>query len=260
MIARPEQKQAITHLSFTRLKNLADCPAALKAYIERDEPATKVMNEGSLLDCLLFTPEEMETRFYVIPKISRQSKAGKAEFAAHIEAAGNKIVVNEEQVADAKFLCHAISQNATVAEHGLLNPDFFKFQVQVNFARSGFFHRGVKDADGHRRDGIRCIWDLKRMGNTRGENLVRRQIRVNKYDLQAAIYCYELDEKNEHVEYYVIAVDNDGYVTPFRIGKDARIQARYEWNKLIGVAHRCNMEGLDAGPEFWAGPQGFFEF
>ena len=90
--------------------------------------------------------------------------------------------------------------------------------------------------------------------------LVRSQIRNNKYDLQAAIYCYEYDTNDEPIKYYIIAVDNEGYVTPFEVTKDARRKARIEWNALVKAAHHCNMVGLDAGPEFWADQNGFFYF
>ena len=47
----------ITHLSFTRLKELAHSPLALKRYIEETKKSTRAMDEGTLLDCLLFEPE-----------------------------------------------------------------------------------------------------------------------------------------------------------------------------------------------------------
>jgi hypothetical protein len=90
--------------------------------------------------------------------------------------------------------------------------------------------------------------------------LVRSQIRNNMYDLQAAIYCQEADLAGEPLKYYIIAVDNEGYVTPFEIGRDAREKARYLWHKLISAAHRVNLEGMDMGCEFWGDSEGFFQF
>ena len=218
------------------------------------------MNEGSLLDCLLFTPNELEKQFLVIEKISKATKEGKAYFAEMLEQSNERTIVTKDQYDDAMFLNAMIASNSTVAYHGLLNPDFFKFQVPVEFFKGGFKHRGIKDADGNSRDGRRVVWDLKRMGSRSGEQLVRSQIRNNMYDLQAAIYCHPFDEKNEDVQYYVIAVDNDGFVTPFEITLDARRKAGIQWNKLIKAAHHCNMVGMDQGCEFWANEQGFFTF
>lgn len=253
-------KNAITHLSFTRLKNLAHSPLKLKAYIEQKKERTEAMIEGSLFDCLLFEPEKLNDNFYVIEKPDRRTKEGKAAWAFALEEAGSRALVTTEQIEDAKRLDACIRQNSTVAYHGLLNPDFFKFQVSVSFFLNGFKHIGVKDADGINRGGERVIWDLKRMGAKSGEKLVKATIRNEMYDLQAAIYCHEFDTENVPVRYFVIAVDNDGYVTPFEIGRDAREQIKIQWNKLISAAHRCNMEGLDMGTEFWADRDGFFQY
>lgn len=250
----------ITHLSFSRLTELAHSPLALKNYIAKVFEPTKAMDEGSLLDCLLFTPDELEKRFLVIEKISKATTVGKEYFARMESESNGRTMVHQEQYDEAKFLCDMIASNATVAFHGLLNPDFFRFQVNVEFFKGGFKHRGIKDADGNDRNGNRVIWDLKRMGSRSGEQLVRSQIRNNMYDLQAAIYCHEFDEKNEPVKYYVIAVDNEGYTTPFEITLDSRRKAGILWNRLIKAAHHCNMVGLDQGCEFWAEQDGFFKF
>lgn len=265
----------ITHLSFSRLKKLDHSPLMLRAYLEKTFEPTDAMNEGSLLDCLLFEPHLLDERFYVIPddaprrpsSVQRNAKKPSDETLKSIafwdaveEESKGKITVSPSQMESAKHLSDCVNDNSTVTYHGLLNPDFFKFQVKVEFFYNGFFHRGIKDADGTARNGDRVIWDLKRMGATSGEYPVRYQIRKMKYDLQAAIYCHEYDNANEPVKYYVVAVDNDGFVTPFEITRDARNQARIEWNKLIKAAHRCNMEGLDMGTEFWAGPEGFFYY
>ena len=257
----------ITHLSFSRLKELSHSPLALKQYIDGGKTTTAAMSAGTLLDCLLFEPEKLEDRFVIIPKVSKATKEGKALFADAQEAAKNsdetkpdKIIITDVDLQEAQFLDTCIRANSTVAFHGLLNPDFFQFQVPVSFKYGGFDHKGIKDADGTRRDGQRVIWDLKRMGSRSGEQLVRAQIRNNLYDLQAAIYCHPYDTKDESVKYYVIAVDNEGFVTPFEITRDSRNKARILWNKVIKAAARCNFEGLDMGCEFWAEQDGFFYF
>lgn len=254
----------ITHLSFSRLTELAHSPLALQKYITGDRVETDAMRQGTLLDCLLFEPETLERRFFVAEKPDRRTNAGKAAWEEIQEKADGKMLVTTEDYDAAQYLNQCIRNNSTVVFSGLLNPaesgTGFSFQVPTKFFYNGFLHKGIKDADGYDRNGNRVIWDLKRMGSRSGEQLVRAQIRNNKYDLQAAIYCHEFDSVDEPVKYYIIAVDNDGYVTPFEVTKDARRKARIEWNILVKAAHRCNMEGLDAGPEFWADQNGFFYF
>ena len=267
--------QVITHLSFTRLKELAHSPLALSRYIEKRFEPTAAMVEGQLIDCLLFTPDEFESRFFIMPEDAKrptkaQINAAKPSAATLeqidkwerlMESVNGRAVVKPEQVEEASFLANSVRNDATVTFTGLLNPSFFQFQVPVEFFYRGFMHRGVKDADGKDRNGNRVVWDLKRMGSRSGESLVRAQIRANMYDLQAAIYCHPEDIAGEPVTYYLIAVDNDGYVTPFQITRDAREKARIQWNKLIAAAHRLNMdEDLSQGPAFWGDSDGFFQF
>lgn len=264
----------IKHLSFSRLKALSHSPLCLKRYIEQTRTSTKAMDEGTLLDCLVFEPESFQDRFFIMPEgikkpTSAQINAKKpsAETLEQITAwesiqmkIGNRIVINQDQYDDALKISGSVYDNTTVAFHGLLNTNNFKFQVNTDFFYKGFKHKGIKDAEGIDRNGKAVIWDLKRMGARSGEQLVRSQIRNNQYDLQAAIYCHPYDEIGKPVDYYIIAVDNEGYVTPFRISRDARDKARWEWNRLIAAAHRLNMEGLDMGCEFWADRDGFFDF
>jgi hypothetical protein len=264
----------ITHLSFTRLKHLAHSPLRLRAYLDGDERTTKAMDEGSLLDVLLFTPHLFDEQFVVMPDGLKKPTAAQVnakkpspdsveqirEWESFQSSVNGRRAVTVQQVLDAQVLESKIRENSTVAFNGLLNPDFFRFQEKVSFEWMGFYHRGIVDAIGAARSGEDVIWDLKRMGASSGERLVRNQIRSNKYDLQAAIYCHQYDVENKPIRYFVIAVDNEGYVTPFEIGRDAREQAKWEWRKLVKAAHRCNMEGLDMGPEFWADSEGFFHF
>lgn len=267
--------QVITHLSFTRLKELAHSPLALSRYIEKRFEPTEAIVDGQLIDCLLFTPDEFESRFFVMPEDAKRPTKAQVNAAKPspatleqidrwerlMESVNGRAIVKPEQVEEAKFLADSVRNDATVTFAGLLNPEFFKFQVPVEFFYRGFMHRGVKDADGKDRNGNRVVWDLKRMGSRSGESLVRAQIRANMYDLQAAIYCHPEDSAGAPVTYYLIAVDNDGYVTPFRITRDAREKARIQWNKLIAAAHRLNMEeDLSEGPAFWGDSDGFFQF
>ena len=264
----------ITHLSFSRLKALSHSPLCLKRYIEQTRTSTKAMDEGTLLDCILFEPITFHDRFFIMPDGIK--KPTSSQINAKVPSAdtlkqlakweevqlkiGKRIVINQEQYNDSTNIAESVRNNSTVAFQGLLHPDNFEFQVTTDFFYKGFKHKGIKDAEGIDRNGKRVIWDLKRLGARSGEQLVRAQIRHNQYDLQAAIYCHKFDEINEPVDYFIIAVDNEGYVTPFRISRDAREKARWQWNRLIAAAHRVNMEGLDMGPEFWADSEGFFDF
>jgi len=258
---------AITHLSYSRISELEHSPFALKDYLEKTFNRTKAMDEGSLLDCLLFEPEKLQERFLFIPKVSKATKEGKALFEAATEAANGRVIVTDDQLSAQKAIEARIRANQTLIHYGLLAPYDgqgigFQYQTKTEFFYGGFKHIGYRDADGWDRNGNRVIWDLKKMSSRSGEHLVRSQIRTMGYDLQAAIYCHEFDSVNDPVKYYIIATDNDGCVTPFEISRDGREKARIRWNKVIKAAHQINMQPdlLDCGCEFWAGSTGFFTF
>ena len=246
----------IEYLSFSRLKALSVCPRELKRYLTEKPEPSDAMNEGSLLDCILFTPDDTERRFHFWEKVSRTTKDGKAAFADALEAADGRILMTAEQYAQAEFLADCIDRSTFVQEAALLNPDHFTYQHRIEFTYNGWLHKGVPDAvqiprvtqalDEH------AIWDLKKMGNHAGEWSVKNQIRSMQYDLQAAIYCHEYDITGVPCRYYVIAVSDAGYVTPVEITVEARNKARERWNRLIEVANYCNISGLEEGPEVFA--------
>lgn len=260
----------ISHLSFTRIKKLLVSPESLHRYIMGLDAATDAMSDGNLLDCLVFEPEKFAERFEVLPDGFRRPTAAQInakkptdETLALIEKwnefqSSGKTLVKQDDVDDANRLADCVRNNSTVVFHGLLND--FKYQVPCQFEYKGFAHKGVKDAEGIDRIGNKVIWDLKRMGATCGEQLVRWQIKKMGYDLQAAIYCHEYDRDNIPVKYYVIAIDNFGNVTPFEITKSDRMAKYPEWHKATNGAHRLNLTGeFNMSCEFWANNNGFFK-
>jgi hypothetical protein len=76
-----------------------------------------------------------------------------AQWEALQDKIGERAVLKQEQYDNALFLAESVRNSATVTFHGLLNPDFFKFQEPVQFFYKGFLHRGIRDASGHDRNG-----------------------------------------------------------------------------------------------------------
>lgn len=271
----PAVENVIKYLSFSRLKNLDHSPRKLQEYLNRQKKKTAAIIEGSVLDCHLFTPGQFDTDFFILPpglvkpsKSQLEAKNPSDNTLRQIDkwnevmsSVGKRTTITQLQATNMKMTAKYVQDNPTVVTHGLLNPEFFNFQENIDFFYRGFKHVGKLDASGHDRMGRRVIWDLKRMGKASGEKKVRWEIRQNLLDLQAAIYCYPFDSIGEPVIYYIIAVDNEGYVTPFRLSRDDRDRAAITWNRLIKGAHQCNMSNdLSDGPDFWADWEGFFDF
>jgi hypothetical protein len=83
----------ISHLSFSRLKELAHSPLALHKYMTGDKVETDAMRQGTLLDCLLFEPETFNKRFFMVDKPDRRTKDGKAAWEAAMIEAGERMLI-----------------------------------------------------------------------------------------------------------------------------------------------------------------------
>lgn len=251
----------IKSLSFSRLKALAESPRALMRYLNRDTAPTAAMIQGDLVDVLLFTPEVVRERFLLLDKnVDKRTKEGKTEWESIKKEAGSRLIMELDEVQAAQRIADGVKSSATVMFNGLLNTDFYQFQHEIDFKYKGFQHRGRTDAQGKSpRTGRNVIWDLKVMSGKSGEREVRWEIKNNLLDLQAAIYAHPFDSVGEELDYYIISVNKDGDVTPFEISLQDRQRARFVWDRLIGHAHRLNMEdSLDFGPEWFTDGNGFF--
>ena len=242
---------SISHLSFSRIKQLLHSPAALWKYLHEKPEPTQAMVQGQLLDCLLFTPQDFQERFYVWAKPDLRTKEGKELAAKAKEEAGERILISSKDVEQASLEMDAIMNCRAVKALGLL--DGFEFQKKIEFEREGIHHIGYADAYKEEGDKV-VIWDLKRMGGKSGQTSVRYGIRDGMYHLQAAIYLHQAIQAGKQVAYYIIAVSEEGYVTPFEIGLDSIYQVDALWLKAINAAHEINFapELFSVGPEYWA--------
>lgn len=232
----------ITHLSFSRLKALAESPRELRAYLERDKEPTKAMIMGSLVDCLLFEPEKIEARYYVMPEIVAitkdgriaenplQTADGKAQLAHHRDQAiaSGRILISQAEYDAAKAEAEAVRENSVVQRAGLLEGASFQYGFEREMSANGgmpWKYRGVLDVYAKRRH----ICDLKRVSNASDPRLLKRNILSSLYHMQAAIY---LDAVGENIPYYIIAVDSHRSVTVVRLSDDTLEQGRALWAKL----------------------------
>jgi hypothetical protein len=240
----------LTHLSFSRIKQLLHSPLALKRYIQGDMKQTPAMLQGSILDCLVFTPEDFNRRYMVYDKPDLRTKEGKAIAEAAKAEAVDRELITSEMFAQAEMERQAIAESPAVKHLGLLEG--FEFQKRIEFTRDGLLHIGYADAYKATPDKV-IIWDLKRMAAKSGETSVRYAIRDGLYHLQARIYLHEAIEAGKQFEYYIIAVSDEGYVTPFEITPESIYSAESIWNRAIATAHQ-----LELMPETWSlGPEAY---
>ena len=84
-------------LSSTNFRNIAVSPEMAFYKRRHSSKQTKDMLEGSVIHTVVNEPETFEAQYMLTPKINRQTKAGKKEYAEFMKEAEGKQLVNQDQ-------------------------------------------------------------------------------------------------------------------------------------------------------------------
>lgn len=182
------------YLSYSALKAFAKSPNHYLQYVGQERTQSPAMLTGSALHCLLLEPEKYAERYVVAPVINKRTNAGKAEWAAFVEQAGERDVLTIEQ-ADQVHAMHSAAvahPKATYLLRGCTK------EMQYSGEINGIEFRGVPDASNANR-----IVDVKTTGDASPDGF-KRQITTLDYYLQAAIYRRLCDVD----EFYWLAIEN----------------------------------------------------
>ncbi len=128
-------------LSHSKLSCLAQNPMEFKMrYV--DDPPTLPPKEsdafamGHAVHCLALEPESFSDRFFVLPKIDRRTKEGKAAYAEIQETSKSKTLLDGDDYADAIACVQALNNHAEFATI-MAQPK----RVEVPFEFDLFGHR-----------------------------------------------------------------------------------------------------------------------
>lgn len=147
-------------LSHSKLSCLAQNPMEFKMrYV--DDPPTLPPKEsdafamGQAVHCLALEPESFSDRFFVLPKIDRRTKEGKAAYAEIQEASKSKTLLDGDDYADAIACVQALNNHAEFAAI-MAQPR----RVEVPFEFDLFGHRFKAKPDAII-DSMKLIVDIK---------------------------------------------------------------------------------------------------
>jgi len=76
---------------------------------------------GELTHTLLLEPDTFNERYYVMPKVNRTTKAGKAEYEAALQEAGDRNLINTDQSELARGMVESLKQHNVITE--ILNDE-----------------------------------------------------------------------------------------------------------------------------------------
>jgi exodeoxyribonuclease VIII len=185
-------------LSHSKLSCLAQNPMEFKMrYV--DDPPTLPLKEsdafamGHAVHCLALEPEKFDERFAAAPKVDRRTTAGKIRWAEHLEDSKDKIVIDEQDYADAMACVQALNNHAEFATI-MAQPR----RVEVPFEFDLFGHRFKAKPDCIV-DSMKLILDIK---TTDDASPHRWQWSAVDYGYHRQAYIYQQAVQLETNEWY----------------------------------------------------------
>jgi exodeoxyribonuclease VIII len=185
-------------LSHSKLSCLAQNPMEFKMrYV--DDPPTLPPKEsdafamGHAVHCLALEPEKFDERFAAAPKVDRRTTAGKIRWAEHLEDSKDKIVIDEQDYADAIACVQALNNHAEFATI-MAQPR----RVEVPFEFDLFGHRFKAKPDCII-DSMKLIIDIK---TTDDASPHRWQWSAVDYGYHRQAYIYQQAVQLETNEWY----------------------------------------------------------
>lgn len=171
------------YASSTRLKHIyATSPAHYKAkYLDNPQPSkqTEAMTLGSLVHCLVLTPHEYASEFFILPEINMRTNDGKAEYAALVAANAGKIAIDEELLEKARAMTKSVLSHpkSKLLDVGRKEAAFF---WQCPFSGLRFKAKLDQSSSGH-------FIELKTTRNASPDDFARDAFNMN-YDLSLVHY------------------------------------------------------------------------
>jgi exodeoxyribonuclease VIII len=185
-------------LSHSKLSCLAQNPMEFKMrYV--DDPPTLPLKEsdafamGHAVHCLALEPEKFDERFAAAPKVDRRTTAGKIRWAEHLEDSKDKIVIDEQDYADAIACVQALNNHPEFATI-MAQPR----RVEVPFEFDLFGHRFKAKPDCIV-DSMKLILDIK---TTDDASPHRWQWSAVDYGYHRQAYIYQQAVQLETNEWY----------------------------------------------------------
>jgi exodeoxyribonuclease VIII len=164
-----------------------------------DDPPTLPPKEsdafafGHAVHCLALEPEKFDERFAAAPKVDRRTTAGKIRWAEHLEDSKDKIVIDEQDYADAIACVQALNNHPEFATI-MAQPR----RVEVPFEFDLFGHRFKAKPDCIV-DSMKLILDIK---TTDDASPHRWQWSAVDYGYHRQAYIYQQAVQLETNEWY----------------------------------------------------------
>lgn len=226
-------------LSYSSIKEFAKSPSHYIQYVLAKKEPSKEMNMGSMIHCLLLTPNEFSDQFAVSPNVDRRTKDGKAKWDEFCAEANGKAVITEDDLELATEIVNKFHRNESLSY--LLNScsEFeSKWVSEVNSLPFTGYIDG--ESEGY-------LIEIKTTSDASPSSFIK-DFYNRKYYLQAALY-YMATSKT--INYIVIETKPPYNMFHCPISKEYIDFGIRELNKLTNSFNECMaVSGWHLGYEF----------
>ena len=172
-------------LSYSSLKAFRRSPRHYVQYLIKPFKPTPAMFLGSLVDTLVLTPEKFDKTYFVVPEISRKTKAGREQYEAAMVQAGDRMVVSREMIDKAKEMVNSLYSHPVAAEL-LRNKKRTQVRLKWKDTATKLPMIGYVDLETEF-EGQDFVADLKTATSADPDEFMRAVINY-EYDFQAGTY------------------------------------------------------------------------
>lgn len=173
-------------LSYSSLKSFKKSPAHFKYHRKMPYIRTEALIFGSLVDCLLFTPDDYNKQFVIGLSIPKRSNDQKAEWQAFYEDNKGRDIIEKDDLDIAKQCVKAV-QNNPLSKRLLDNTTTVQKRIKWTDKKSKLPCILYLDAEGEFDENTPFIWDLKTSVSAEPESFERSAFHFD-YQLQAGTY------------------------------------------------------------------------
>lgn len=238
-------------LSYSSLSCFKSSPKDFIDYKLKLRVETDAMVYGSMVHCLVLEPQDFENRYFCLEDSEICSAIGGAKpratnrykewYAGAIAEAGDKIIVEADDYANAKIVAINVLNNRASRKVLNLCPEREK-EIEWDFMNFKF-HGKI--------DGIgpKAIFDLKTCADADNNKFQRDLINMGYY-LQAAMYMYGSGGSQD---YYIIAADKVGGVSVHQLDVHLLDYGMKEYTFILEKFNECILtDSFGQSYDFWS--------
>lgn len=244
-----------SHLSFSSLKSFEDSPRTFIEYKTGEKKTTEAMIYGSMIHCLVLTPELFDGKYFCIDDTSICQQIGGAKprattvyktwYAEREAECGQRILVETKDYYSALLVARNVEKNK--ASRKLLDLCPVR-EKPIEWEYMNFKFKGFIDADGDK-----DIFDLKTCTDANPRKFQRDSL-SELYHMQGAMYLMaEKLNSGKSKKFHHIAVDRKGGISVHHVDNKLIEVGLAEYKRLLIGFNQCILEEKwEENYDFWA--------